>query len=93
MALDLACQRSELRYARIESRSDRSDRAARPLRLSQTAGQPAQCEPWFSASATASKQMDPRDALGDLLVDAVVPVLGWPAFYKCAALNLSLIHI
>ena len=23
--------------------------------------------------------MDPRDALGDLLVDAVVPVLGWPA--------------
>ena len=34
-----------------------------------------------------SKQMDPRDALGDLLVDAVVPVLGWPAFYKCSALN------
>ena len=31
--------------------------------------------------------MDPRDALGDLLVDAVVPVLGWPAFYKCSALN------
>ena len=31
--------------------------------------------------------MDPRDALGDLLVDAVVPVLGWPAFYKCAALS------
>jgi hypothetical protein len=30
---------------------------------------------------------DPRDALGDLLVDAVVPVLGWPAFYKCAALS------
>ena len=32
---------------------------------------------------------DPRDALGDLLVDAVVPVLGWPAFYKCAALSRS----
>ena len=30
---------------------------------------------------------DPRDALGDLLVDAVVPVLGWPAFYKCSALS------
>ena len=30
---------------------------------------------------------DPRDALGDLLVDAVVPILGWPAFYKCAVLN------
>ena len=30
---------------------------------------------------------DPRDAFGDLLVDAVVPVLGWPAFYKCSALN------
>ena len=30
---------------------------------------------------------DPRDALNDLLVDAVVPVLGWPAFYKCSALN------
>ncbi len=36
---------------------------------------------------TASKEMDPRDALGDLLVDAVVPVLGWPAFYKCSALS------
>ena len=33
--------------------------------------------------------MDPRDALGNLLVDAVVPVLGWPAFYKCAALSRS----
>jgi hypothetical protein len=32
---------------------------------------------------------DPRDALGDLLVDAVVPVLGWPAFYKCSALSRS----
>ena len=30
---------------------------------------------------------DPRDALGDVLVDAVVPVLGWPAFYKCSALS------
>jgi hypothetical protein len=30
---------------------------------------------------------DPRDTLGDLLVDTVVPVLGWPAFYKCAALS------
>ena len=30
---------------------------------------------------------DPRDALGTLLADAVAPVLGWPALYKCASLS------
>ena len=41
------------------------------------------------AARTTMPRHDPRDALGDLLVDAVVPVLGWPAFYKCAALSRS----
>jgi len=30
---------------------------------------------------------DPRDALGTLLADAVAPVLGWPALYKCSSLS------
>ena len=40
-----------------------------------------------ASSRSKMPRHDPRDALGDLLVDAVVPVLGWPAFYKCSALN------
>ena len=74
---------------RESSRKQRSQRSSSATSaLSQTAGQPCPiAASSFGASATASKQMDPRDALGDLLVDAVVPVLGWPAFYKCAALS------